>query len=206
MCVLLWNRQDVTEDDLRLLFSNAGGTVKAFKFFQYVSNSEISLISPPYSNPSGLWVSCIYSLQCSPWHHRCVSYFPGIVKWLWSRCRLWRRRSRAWSTSTTTTWAATSTWESLSPSPPFKNVTHKPESSVCGGAGRQQPFRPCLDTGGRGGRGRGDHIDWISFVVGVLLILSFLERDWNLWLASCFLKKRKEQLNTLQILDPPSWS
>ncbi|XP_070783874.1 polypyrimidine tract-binding protein 2 isoform X1 [Enoplosus armatus] len=26
--------QDVTEDDLRLLFSNAGGTVKAFKFFQ----------------------------------------------------------------------------------------------------------------------------------------------------------------------------
>lgn len=28
--------QDVTEDDLRLLFSNAGGTVKAFKFFQYV--------------------------------------------------------------------------------------------------------------------------------------------------------------------------
>uniref|UniRef100_A0A7N6AM15 RRM domain-containing protein n=1 Tax=Anabas testudineus TaxID=64144 RepID=A0A7N6AM15_ANATE len=26
--------QDVTEDDLRLLFSNSGGTVKAFKFFQ----------------------------------------------------------------------------------------------------------------------------------------------------------------------------
>lgn len=26
----------MTEDDLRLLFSNAGGTVKAFKFFQYV--------------------------------------------------------------------------------------------------------------------------------------------------------------------------
>uniref|UniRef100_A0A3Q1G9P4 Polypyrimidine tract binding protein 2b n=1 Tax=Acanthochromis polyacanthus TaxID=80966 RepID=A0A3Q1G9P4_9TELE len=31
--------QDVTEDDLRLLFSNAGGTVKAFKFFQYVELS-----------------------------------------------------------------------------------------------------------------------------------------------------------------------
>lgn len=30
------NRQDVTEDDLRLLFSNSGSTVKAFKFFQYV--------------------------------------------------------------------------------------------------------------------------------------------------------------------------
>ncbi|TNN29351.1 Polypyrimidine tract-binding protein 2 [Liparis tanakae] len=27
-------RQDVTEEDLRLLFQNAGGTVKAFKFFQ----------------------------------------------------------------------------------------------------------------------------------------------------------------------------
>lgn len=26
--------QDVTEEDLRLLFSNSGGTVKAFKFFQ----------------------------------------------------------------------------------------------------------------------------------------------------------------------------
>lgn len=34
-----FNRQDVTEDDLRLLFSNAGGTVKAFKFFQYVDLS-----------------------------------------------------------------------------------------------------------------------------------------------------------------------
>ncbi|KAJ8012297.1 hypothetical protein DPEC_G00067200 [Dallia pectoralis] len=28
------DREDVTEEDLRLLFSNAGGTVKAFKFFQ----------------------------------------------------------------------------------------------------------------------------------------------------------------------------
>ncbi|XP_012988589.1 polypyrimidine tract-binding protein 2b isoform X5 [Esox lucius] len=28
------DRDDVTEEDLRLLFSNAGGTVKAFKFFQ----------------------------------------------------------------------------------------------------------------------------------------------------------------------------
>lgn len=27
-------RQDVTEDELRVLFSNSGGTVKAFKFFQ----------------------------------------------------------------------------------------------------------------------------------------------------------------------------
>lgn len=27
-------REDVTEEDLRLLFSNSGGTVKAFKFFQ----------------------------------------------------------------------------------------------------------------------------------------------------------------------------
>jgi hypothetical protein len=28
------DREDVTEEDLRLLFSNAGGIVKAFKFFQ----------------------------------------------------------------------------------------------------------------------------------------------------------------------------
>lgn len=34
--IFIFNSQDVTEDDLRLLFSNAGGTVKAFKFFQYV--------------------------------------------------------------------------------------------------------------------------------------------------------------------------
>ncbi|KAF7199201.1 transcript variant X1, partial [Nothobranchius furzeri] len=27
-------RQNVTEDDLQLLFTNTGGTVKAFKFFQ----------------------------------------------------------------------------------------------------------------------------------------------------------------------------
>ncbi|KAF7199200.1 transcript variant X5, partial [Nothobranchius furzeri] len=26
-------RQNVTEDDLQLLFTNTGGTVKAFKFF-----------------------------------------------------------------------------------------------------------------------------------------------------------------------------
>lgn len=29
-----FDREDVTEEDLRQLFSNAGGTVKAFKFFQ----------------------------------------------------------------------------------------------------------------------------------------------------------------------------
>lgn len=48
ICDLYFNRQDVTEDDLRLLFSNAGGTVKAFKFFQYVdlSHSKISHIYP----------------------------------------------------------------------------------------------------------------------------------------------------------------
>ena len=28
------SRDGVGEDDLRLLFSNSGGTVKAFKFFQ----------------------------------------------------------------------------------------------------------------------------------------------------------------------------
>lgn len=32
----------MTEDDLRLLFSNTGGTVKAFKFFQYVELSPAS--------------------------------------------------------------------------------------------------------------------------------------------------------------------
>lgn len=33
----------MTEDDLRLLFSNTGGTVKAFKFFQYVDTTPLSL-------------------------------------------------------------------------------------------------------------------------------------------------------------------
>lgn len=34
------DRQDVVEEDLRLLFANTGGTVKAFKFFQWVSGSS----------------------------------------------------------------------------------------------------------------------------------------------------------------------
>lgn len=116
-----------------------------------------------------LYASQVCFLWYSPPHH-----FSGIAKWLWSRCQQWKRLSRPWLTFTTTTWEATSTWESPSPSPPFKNLTHKlltvPGFTVSE-LGAQKPFRLCLDTGG----------DWICFVVGVLLIVSFLKRDWNFW-------------------------
>lgn len=151
ICSLYFDRQDVTEDDLRLLFSNAGGTVKAFKFFQYVdlTYSNIShmcllwtgpgnsLLLLPSSHPTcnTLWCWLKFSIYvcvlhkqskvCFLWYLTTASYFSGIVKWLWSRCQQWKRPSRPWLTFTTTTWEATSTWESPSPSPPFKNLTRK---------------------------------------------------------------------------------
>lgn len=95
-----------------------------------------------------LYASQVCFLWYSPPHH-----FSGIAKWLWSRCQQWKRLSRPWLTFTTTTWEATSTWESPSPSPPFKNLTHKlltvPGFTVSE-LGAQKPFRLCLDTGGGG--------------------------------------------------------
>lgn len=38
----------MSEEDLRLLFSNTGGTVKAFKFFQYVSELHATPLPPPH--------------------------------------------------------------------------------------------------------------------------------------------------------------
>lgn len=142
ICDLYFHRQDVTEDDLRLLFSNAGGTVKAFKFFQYVdiSISKISHMYPlnglkihnridlrSFSDSCTSLAFCMFvctPASVLPVALTTVSYFLGIVKWLWSRCQQWRRPSRPWLTFTITTWEATSTWESPSQSPPFKNLTH----------------------------------------------------------------------------------
>lgn len=126
-----FNRQDVTEDNLRLLFSNTGGTVKAFKFFQYVDL---------YLRVGRLYLCPVHSEV-----FKLFSYVSGIVKWLWSRCPQWRKPPRPWSTSTTTTWEAASTWESPSPSPLFKCLRHR--LLDWGGTGWKL-FRLCLDTGG----------------------------------------------------------
>lgn len=48
------------------------------------------------------------------WKH--LSFFK-ITKWPFCRWPQWRRPSRPWSTSTTTTWGRTTTWECPSPSP-----------------------------------------------------------------------------------------
>ena len=111
--------------------------------------------------------------------NRCVLFFSGIVKWLWSRCRRWRRPSRPWSTFTTTTWEATNTWESPSPSPPFKNLTYKLLTAPGQGL-LSEPFETVSG-----------HLGGGTTLIESVLLLGFCWschslRDWNLWLASFF--------------------
>ena len=111
-----------------------------------------------------------------------VAYFSGIAKWLWSRCRQWRRPSRPWLTFTTTTWGATSTWESPSPSRPFEGRTHSPRVQCL----RHPP-----------------HGVWTHRVNQFCWSCHSLRERLTFWHASSFFKR--EQLSMLRILDPPSY-
>lgn len=146
----------MTEEDLRLLFSNTGGTVKAFKFFQYV-------YQPDLKHCQGFFLFFFTPLHCLT----AALWFPGTVKWLWSRCPQWRRPPRPWSIFTTTTWEATSTSESPSPSRPFEN---QPCGHLTVSGFPVEHTWDCLDTG-EGVAHRSD-----QNVFRLLLILSFLER------------------------------
>lgn len=70
----------MSEEDLRLLFSNTGGTVKAFKFFQYVSeircaslHLNVSLcVSLRLTDVTRSLTPCLATVWCS----------AGTAKWL----------------------------------------------------------------------------------------------------------------------------
>ncbi|XP_077592698.1 polypyrimidine tract-binding protein 2-like isoform X2 [Stigmatopora nigra] len=68
--------QDVTEDDLRLLFSNGGGTVKAFKFFQDRKMALIQM-STVEESVQGLIDLHNYNMGCN--QHLRVSFSKSTI-------------------------------------------------------------------------------------------------------------------------------
>lgn len=59
------------------------------------------------------------------------SSFRKTARWRWSRWAQWRRRSSAWSSSTTTTLERTTTYECPSPSPPSECLPPSTSPSEC---------------------------------------------------------------------------